>query len=76
MQAWDAAAQGRRRAAGYTQARKTTSQIFVMPFFYGIDESNGEIFINCFLVRLEWQLYGLEDDRKISYVTCCHECDK
>ena len=68
MQAWDAAAQGRRRAAGYTQARKTTSQIFVMPFFYlaGIDESNGEIFTNRFLVRLERQLYGLEDDRKIS----------
>jgi hypothetical protein len=45
-------------------------------YLAGIDESNGEIFITCFLVRLERQLYGLENDRRISHVTCCHGYDK
>lgn len=77
MRGRGAAAQGRRRAAGYTQARETSKYSSCLFFnLAGIDELKGKIFTTCFLVRLERQLHGLENDRGISHVTCCHGCDK
>lgn len=75
MHAWEGrGGAGTKEGCGIYASEKDDQSCLFLPC--GIDESNGEIFINCFLVRLEWQLYGLGDDRKISYVTCCHECDK
>lgn len=77
MRGRNAAAQGRRRAAGYTQARGTSRYSSCLFFnLAGIDELKGKIFTTCTLVRLERHLYGLENDPRIGHVTCCHGCDK
>lgn len=75
----DAPAQGLEQGCGIFVSEKDDQSDIRHAFFRypaGINGLNGEIFVSCFLVRFERQLYGSEDDRKISYVACCHGCDK
>jgi hypothetical protein len=79
MHAWERrGGAGTEEGCGIYASERRQVDIRHAPFFYlaGIDELNGEIFITCFLVRLERQLYGLENDRRIGHVTCCHGYDK
>lgn len=60
MHAWEGRGGAGTEGCGIYASERRQVDIRHVFFFYlaGIDESNGEIFITCFLVRLERHLYG------------------